>query len=162
MQDSPVLMRFHSPRTDNSYTAEASSPATPRRPISSISSSNDSRPDSRISFGSPVSAQSGSTGPRPRPVSLQFRSYQNIQGTAPRGRTPQVRRARRRSWEKDSLGSGSVRSIVEEDEQDKDPADDRRRSSVDVRSELDKRRMMMGRGMGMGPRRTAPMTLVER
>lgn len=160
MQDSPVLMRFHSPRVDDQNQAGASSPTTPRRPISS--SSTKSQIDPRISLGSPTSARSerfdSARHQRPRPASLQFRTSPNLHGIAPRGRTPQVRRSRRRSWEKDSLGS--ARSIIEEDERDLD--ENRQKSSIDARSELDKRRSLTGRGMGMGPRRTAPMTLVER
>jgi hypothetical protein len=197
MQDSPVLMRFHSPpaRSDYPYqmslpaasSSSTSSPTTPRRPTSTSTSASTS-----FSLGSPTSYRSdpypnrnSSSYPnfdphrRARPVSLQFPLRPSSGQAPPRGRTPQVRRARRRSYEKqvgrDSWDSarGSIVEVDEtEDEQERGQS-----LNQDQEDELNRRKsLMMERntsggtgikagvrtGMGMGPRRTAPLTLVER
>ncbi|KAG7531541.1 hypothetical protein FFLO_04281 [Filobasidium floriforme] len=197
MQDSPVLMRFHSPpaRTDYPHqmslpaasSSSTSSPTTPRRPTSTSTSASTS-----LSLGSPTSYRSdpypnrnSNSYPnfdphqRARPVSLQFPPRTFSGQAPPRGRTPQVRRARRRSYEKqvgrDSWDSarGSIIEVDEtEDEQERGQS-----LNQDQEHEFNRRKsVMMGRsttsgtgvkagvgtGMGMGPRRTAPLTLVER
>jgi hypothetical protein len=150
------------------FTSKRSStgaiPSVPSNP------SSPTRPRSQRAKGRPLSLQyrpyasdtssfsNVSSGPGPQFVSADLNQIR-------RSRTPQFHRARRRSTERsDSLGIVRSPTIPEGDESvigSENLFEEKTRKRMSLGSLGSSNRDHLRNGMGMGPRRSAPLTLVE-